>query len=199
MAGPTRKASQSRHTFGHRPDLRRPPGSPATTAVRSLVEEGRSPALAPGRSSRWRVRVRIVMAVAARHAVLMFRRLLLHQSGKPAFRSASAYLAMSAAERHDAHKIGNVHIGIRLAQACTCTEIVDVITHALDDAIVPAVDYRLPGGLSWDELASVLAVALGQWACARAGGHVLQPGPGPRRKHCARVVAALARAFGGNE
>ena len=30
----------------------------------------------------------------------------------------------------------------------------------LDDAIMPAVDYRLPGGLSWDELARVLRAAL---------------------------------------
>ena len=30
----------------------------------------------------------------------------------------------------------------------------------LDDAVMPAVDYRLPGGLSWDELESVLAAAI---------------------------------------
>jgi arginase len=31
---------------------------------------------------------------------------------------------------------------------------------ALDDAIMPAVDFRLPGGLSWDELETVLRIAL---------------------------------------
>jgi arginase len=30
----------------------------------------------------------------------------------------------------------------------------------LDDAIMPAVDFRVPGGLSWDELATVLRIAL---------------------------------------
>lgn len=30
----------------------------------------------------------------------------------------------------------------------------------LDDAIMPAVDYRLPDGLSWDELSGVLRVAM---------------------------------------
>ncbi len=30
----------------------------------------------------------------------------------------------------------------------------------LDDAIMPAVDFRVPGGLSWDELTAVLRVAL---------------------------------------
>jgi arginase len=37
----------------------------------------------------------------------------------------------------------------------------------LDDAVMPAVDYRLPGGLSWDELETVLAVAI---ATGRAVG-----------------------------
>jgi arginase len=32
---------------------------------------------------------------------------------------------------------------------------------SLDDAIMPAVDYRLPGGLSWDDLRTILQVALG--------------------------------------
>jgi arginase len=31
---------------------------------------------------------------------------------------------------------------------------------ALDDAVMPAVDYRLPGGLSWDELETVIQIAL---------------------------------------
>jgi arginase len=30
----------------------------------------------------------------------------------------------------------------------------------LDDAVMPAVDYRLPGGLSWDELGTVVAAAI---------------------------------------
>lgn len=37
----------------------------------------------------------------------------------------------------------------------------------LDDAIMPAVDYRLPGGLSWEELTAVLRPAV---ASDRAGG-----------------------------
>jgi arginase len=38
---------------------------------------------------------------------------------------------------------------------------VHVDADCLDDAIMPAVDYRLPGGLSWDELAGTLEVAMG--------------------------------------
>jgi arginase len=37
----------------------------------------------------------------------------------------------------------------------------------LDDAVMPAVDYRLPGGLSWDEFETVLAAAI---ATGRAVG-----------------------------
>ena len=38
---------------------------------------------------------------------------------------------------------------------------------ALDDAVMPAVDYRLPGGLTWDELQTVLQLAV---ASGRAVG-----------------------------
>jgi arginase len=31
----------------------------------------------------------------------------------------------------------------------------------LDDAVMPAVDYRMPGGLSWGELTKVLQAAIG--------------------------------------
>jgi arginase len=34
----------------------------------------------------------------------------------------------------------------------------------LDDAVMPAVDYRMPGGLSWDELAAVLRAGMGAGA-----------------------------------
>jgi arginase len=37
----------------------------------------------------------------------------------------------------------------------------------LDDAVMPAVDYRLPGGMSWDELGTVLRAAI---EAGRAGG-----------------------------
>jgi arginase len=37
---------------------------------------------------------------------------------------------------------------------------IHVDADVLDDAIMPAVDYRLPGGLSWDELTQVLRIAI---------------------------------------
>jgi arginase len=38
---------------------------------------------------------------------------------------------------------------------------IHVDADSLDDDIMPAVDYRLPGGLSWDELKRTLQIALG--------------------------------------
>jgi arginase len=49
---------------------------------------------------------------------------------------------------------------------------VHVDADVLDDAVMPAVDYRQPGGLSPDELATVLAVAL-------ATGHVARRASNP--------------------
>lgn len=37
---------------------------------------------------------------------------------------------------------------------------IHVDADCLDDAVMPAVDYRIPGGLSWDELAATLRIAL---------------------------------------
>ncbi|HYD00439.1 MAG TPA: arginase family protein [Phycisphaerales bacterium] len=37
----------------------------------------------------------------------------------------------------------------------------------VDDAVMPAVDYRIPGGLSWDELGTVLRACM---ASGRAVG-----------------------------
>jgi arginase len=37
---------------------------------------------------------------------------------------------------------------------------IHVDADVLDDAVMPAVDYRLPGGLSWDELARTLQTGI---------------------------------------
>ena len=41
----------------------------------------------------------------------------------------------------------------------------------LDDALMPAVDYRYPGGLCWNEAAEILG------GSPRGRGHHLQPAP----------------------
>ena len=44
----------------------------------------------------------------------------------------------------------------------------------VSDDLMPAVDYRIPDGLSWDELRTVLEVALGLRARGRHRDHDLQ-------------------------
>ena len=66
----------------------------------------------------------------------------------------------------------------------------------LDDAVMPAVDYRLPCGLSWDELESVLAAAI---ATDRAVGlelTIFNPALDTDGVIIRTLVARLGRALG---
>ena len=67
----------------------------------------------------------------------------------------------------------------------------------LDDAVMPAVDYRLAGGLSWDELSAVLRAAV-------AGGHaigldiaIFNPSLDPGGRVAHRLVDALVAGLAG--
>jgi arginase len=66
----------------------------------------------------------------------------------------------------------------------------------LDDAVMPAVDYRLPGGLRWDELERVLAAAI---ATGRAAGlelTIFNPALDPDGVIIRTLVARLGRVLG---
>jgi arginase len=72
---------------------------------------------------------------------------------------------------------------------------VHVDVDVLDDAVMPAVDYRIPGGLTWPELEDVLRTAL---ADARAVGcdvTIFNPRLDPGGTLAARLVACLRRAL----
>ena len=71
----------------------------------------------------------------------------------------------------------------------------------LDDAIMPAVDYRLPDGLSWEELTTVLRIAIASNGVVGLDVTIYNPkldpdGAGARSGHCHRrcagVIAGLA-------
>jgi arginase len=64
------------------------------------------------------------------------------------------------------------------------------------DAIMPAVDYRLPGGLSWDELVSLLSVALASDRAVGLEVTIFNPSLHHDGSVARALVAALARAFG---
>ncbi|MBT2389918.1 arginase family protein [Streptomyces sp. ISL-1] len=66
----------------------------------------------------------------------------------------------------------------------------------LDDALMPAVDYRLPGGLSWAELESVLRTALGDERAVGLDVTIFNPRLDPDGTIAARLVECLCRGLG---
>jgi arginase len=67
---------------------------------------------------------------------------------------------------------------------------------ALDDAVMPAVDYRLPGGLSWHELETVLRMALETGAAVGLEVTIFNPALDTYGAIARALVACLVRAFG---
>ena len=113
-----------------------------------------------------------------------WRRRSTHASPQPAVRAAGA---PAAAERAVA----------RLTRSAAPERFwVHVDADVLDDAVMPAVDYRQPGGLSPDELATFLAAAI---ATGRvAGVEVTIYNPALDRDGTAgdALTAALLRGLG---
>jgi arginase len=66
----------------------------------------------------------------------------------------------------------------------------------LDDALVPAVDYRLPGGLHWDELAHVLAAARATGRLVGLEVAILNPALDPGGVMVAALADCLVSALG---
>ncbi len=64
----------------------------------------------------------------------------------------------------EVRKCGAGEAARRAIEDLSRPEIVGIWVHldadVLDDAVMPAVDYRMPGGLSWEELATILQVAI---------------------------------------
>jgi arginase len=67
----------------------------------------------------------------------------------------------------------------------------------LDDSIMPAVDYRQPGGLSAEELATILAAAMATGRVAGVEVTIYNPTLDPRGTAGAALAGALARGLGG--
>ncbi|NUK26134.1 arginase family protein [Streptomyces lunaelactis] len=65
----------------------------------------------------------------------------------------------------------------------------------LDDAVMPAVDYRLPGGLSWPELESVLRTALADERAVGFDVTIFNPRLDPDGTIAARLVECLGRGL----
>jgi arginase len=65
----------------------------------------------------------------------------------------------------------------------------------LDDAIMPAVDYRIPDGLRWDELEAILRTAVGTGAVAGIEITIFNPDLDPDGSTTRALVASLTRAL----
>ena len=64
----------------------------------------------------------------------------------------------------------------------------------LDDELMPAVDYRAPGGLSWDELTAVVRAALGSGGARGLDLTIFNPRLDPDGSLAERLVAFLVDA-----
>lgn len=76
---------------------------------------------------------------------------------------------------------------------------VHVDCDALDDAVMPAVDYRLPDGLSWTELETVIRVPLGSGKAVGLEVTIFNPSLDRGGVIARALVACLARALRGDE
>jgi arginase len=67
---------------------------------------------------------------------------------------------------------------------------------SLDDAIIPAVDYRLPGGLFWDDLNTTLQIALGSSKAVGIELTIYNPNLDESGAAGRELTEALAEALG---
>jgi arginase len=68
---------------------------------------------------------------------------------------------------------------------------------ALDDAVMPAVDYRLPGGLSWGELEAIIGIAIDSEHAVGLEITIFNPTLDPDGSIAHALVACLARGLAG--
>jgi arginase len=67
----------------------------------------------------------------------------------------------------------------------------------LDDAAMPAVDYRLPGGLTWQELETVLRTALSDGGAVGLDVAIFNPRLDPDGSLAKRLTECLLRSLDG--
>lgn len=67
----------------------------------------------------------------------------------------------------------------------------------LDDAVMPAVDYRIPGGLTWDELEAVLRTAASSGRVVGLDVTIFNPRLDPRGQIASRFTECLVRGLSG--
>lgn len=87
------------------------------------------------------------------------------------------------------------HAVDRLAAGSTSGYWVHLDVDVLDDAIMPAVDYRQPSGLSWSELETVLRCAMSTGQAVGLDVTIFNPRLDPDGRLAARLVECLGRGL----
>jgi arginase len=86
----------------------------------------------------------------------------------------------------------------RLSRTATDGFWIHLDADVLDDDIMPAVDYRMPGGLSWEELTTVLRTSIATGRAAGIDITIFNPRLDPDGTIAARFAQAIAEGMLGS-
>ncbi|MFJ6510159.1 arginase family protein [Streptomyces sp. NPDC091406] len=97
--------------------------------------------------------------------------------------------------RADGAPVAARHAVDRLTAGSNAGYWIHLDVDVLDDAIMPAVDYRLPGGLTWSELEAVLRTALADERAVGLDVTIFNPRRDPDGSIAARLTECLRRGL----
>ena len=107
--------------------------------------------------------------------------------------------AIRVADFAELRKCGAGEATHRAIEALSRPEVAGIWVHldadVLDDAVMPAVDYRMPGGLSWEELATILQVAIASGRAIGLNVTILNPKLDSDGSIAAAFVDALVKGL----
>jgi arginase len=99
----------------------------------------------------------------------------------------------------EVHKRGAGDAALRAVEVLSKPEVLGFWVHldadVLDDAVMPAVDYRMPGGLSWEELVTILQVTIASGRAIGLNVTIFDPKLDGDGSIAAAFVDALAKGL----
>ena len=108
---------------------------------------------------------------------------------------------MNVMDLHDVHKAGAEHAAAEAVGRLAAGDVEGFWIHldvdVLNDAIIPAVDYRIPGGLDFDELVAVMRTAIADGRAVGLDLTIFNPNLDPNRTLARNLVDVLRRGLVG--